>query len=123
MKSRVVLRKSGKFYYTYDNNAFVLHAITNYKISNGRVGFPINTLGKVETLLEEKKINYTVIIKDEEVEKKDFKNRNNYNKYLEYGKENNQRIKREEELIELIKKLPKEKTNEIIKYLTGMIYE
>ena len=66
---------------------------------------------------EKNGIDYNFISKEE------FLNNIRNNKYLEYGKENNQRIKQEEELIELIKKLPKEKTNEIIKYLTGMIYE
>ena len=41
------IRKHGKFYASYDNDALVLHAITGYKVSNGRVGFPENVLGKV----------------------------------------------------------------------------
>ena len=123
MRGKIILRKAGKFYYTYDDSTFVLHAITKYKISNGRVGFPVSALGKVESLLEDSKVNYVVIVNDEEITKKDFKNQNKYKKYLKEGKQSNREIKQEEQLIELIKKLPKEKTEEIIEYLTEMIYE
>ena len=47
MKDYVTLRKTGKFYSAYEEDAYVMHAIMGYKISNGRVGFPCEVLGKV----------------------------------------------------------------------------
>ena len=47
MKDYVTLRKTGKFYSAYEEDAYVMHAIMSYKISNGRVGFPCEVLGKV----------------------------------------------------------------------------
>ena len=54
MKS-VRLRKYGKFYATYDDDALVVHGIFKYKICNGRVGFPESALGKVTNVLADKK--------------------------------------------------------------------
>ena len=54
MKS-VRLRKHGKFYATYDDDALVVHGIFKYKICNGRVGFPESALGKVTNVLADKK--------------------------------------------------------------------
>ena len=83
------IRKHGKFYGSYDNDALVLHAITGYKVSNGRVGFPENVLGKVVNELDNHKINYVVIEKDNEVDKKKYP-KDNYDKYLKIGIKNNQ---------------------------------
>lgn len=49
----VVLRKSGGFYIFFDDDAIIISFLCNYKINNGRVGFPINTINKVTNLLED----------------------------------------------------------------------
>ena len=48
----VVLRKSGGFYICFDDDAIIISCLCNYKINNGRVGFPINAINKVTNLLE-----------------------------------------------------------------------
>ena len=64
MKHVVSLRKVGKFYQCYEDDAYVIHALMNYNICNGKVGFPITSLGKVQNKLDEFKINYQILEKD-----------------------------------------------------------
>jgi len=99
----------------------VLHAITGYKVSNGRVGFPENVLGKVVNELDNYKINYVVIEKDTEVDKKKYP-KDNYDKYLKIGKKNNEDGIKQRDLIERIKNLDKDKLNKIIKYIEEVCY-
>ena len=81
----VVLRKSGGFYICFDDDAIIISFLCNYKINNGRVGFPINTINKVINILEDNCINY--IIKENMVikEKKSFGKKNKYKFYLDKG--------------------------------------
>ena len=123
MKEHVKIRRQGKFYTAYEKDAYVLHATSGYKISKGRVGFPVNVLGKVQNTLEDKKISYVIIEKDEEVEKKDYKKANQYQKYLERGIKSCEDKKREEDLIEKIKSLPSYKIQKIMEYINEVIYE
>lgn len=54
-----------------------------YKIlSEGKTGFPENTLIKVLNTLEDKKISYTIINKHENPITKSYDNLNNYHKIL-----------------------------------------
>lgn len=115
------IRKHGKFYSSYDNDALVLHAVTGYKISNGRVGFPENTLGKVVNKLNDYKINYVVIEKDTEVDKQKYP-KDNYEKYLKIGIKNSQDDIKQKDMIERIKNLDKDKLDKIIKYLEEVCY-
>ena len=123
MKEHVKIRRQGKFYTAYEDDAYVLHAISGYRISKGRVGFPVNSLGKIQNNLEDKKISYVIIEKDKEVEKEDFKAKNNYQKYLELGKKSCEQKRREEELIDAIKALPNDKIRRIMKFINEVIYE
>lgn len=56
----VVFIKSGVFYYTYDKDASILSFIMKYKIINNRVGFPVNNLEKVLSILSNIRINVYV---------------------------------------------------------------
>lgn len=58
MRSNIVIRKNGGFYYVFDDDAIIISYLTGYKISSGRCGFPLNSLSKVTNLLEENMINY-----------------------------------------------------------------
>ncbi len=68
MSKKVRLRKQGKFYASYEDDAYVISAIMGYKYSNGKIGFPLESLGKVTSKLEEKKVNYVIIENNEEKE-------------------------------------------------------
>ncbi len=122
MKKHVRLRKQGKFYCSFEDDAYVIHSIFGYKISNGRVGFPIESLGKVTNTLDNYKVDYVVIEKDKEILKNSFP-KNNYNKYLLEGKKSYDTIKHEEELIDIVKNLSEEKVNKIINYIKEVINE
>ena len=86
MRSSVVIRKAGGFYYTFDDDAMIISYLTGYKISGDRCGFPLNSLSKVTNLLEDNSINYLVKEKMEEVDRREFKKNNKYNKMLDKGK-------------------------------------
>ena len=62
MNKIVNLRRVGKFYQAYEDDAYVIHAIMGYNVSNGRIGFPINSLGKVQNKLEECKVRLQIKI-------------------------------------------------------------
>lgn len=64
-KDTVILRKSGIFYHAYDDSAFVLCELFEYKVkkqSSGRcrVGFPVAKLDKVIKVLKSEHINIIV---------------------------------------------------------------
>lgn len=64
-ENTVVLSKRGLFFYAYDNDAIVLHNVTNYKLvekDNGKLccGFPESALAKVVIKLKEKEISYKI---------------------------------------------------------------
>ena len=84
----LIMFKSGNFYISLNNDAFIMNNIFNYKIiviSNYiKIGFPINSLNKVSTKLDELKINY--IIYDKAIIQKIKFAPNNYKKFV---KENN----------------------------------
>ena len=78
MNNTVVLRKSGGFYICFDNDAIILSYLCNYKISNGRVGFPINTINKVTNLLIDNNINYIIKENKNNKEKKKYDKKKKY---------------------------------------------
>lgn len=86
MSVSVVIRKSGGFYYAFDDDAIIISYLTGYKVSGDRCGFPLNSLSKVTNLLEDNSINYIVREKMEDVDRKDFKKNNKYDKILDKGK-------------------------------------
>lgn len=84
-KNYIILFKCGNFYISLNDDANVMNNIFNHKIvDNGsfiKTGFPISSLNKIITELEDKQINYLIIDK-EIISKNKFKN-NNYINYLE----------------------------------------
>ena len=123
MKKCVNLRIIGKFYQAYEDDAYVIHALMDYKVSNGKVGFPISSIGKVQNKLDECKINYKIIDKDSIVSENDFRNFNKYDKYLKDGiKSMNKKIN-DDKLLDTILNLPDDKVDKIIKYIQEVINE
>ena len=86
MKEYVLIRKSGGFYNVFDDDAIIISYLTGYKITDGRCGFPLNSLNKVTNLLDDNKVNYTVKEKMEDEEKKNYKKNNKYSNVLDKGK-------------------------------------
>lgn len=81
----VLLIKSGNFYITLEKDAIVMHNIFDYKLNNKsniiKVGFPITSLNKITSKLDNIEVNYLII--DNNIVFKNKFNKNNYNKYLE----------------------------------------
>ena len=90
-KDYILLIKSGNFYICLNNDAIVMHNIFNYKIKECtnliKVGFPINSLLKVEKYLDTIKVNY-VIFDEYIINKRKFKD----NKYSKYSSKHNYRV-------------------------------
>ena len=114
MKDIVKIRKQGKFYVAYEDDDYVIHSVMGYKMSNGKIGFPINSLGKVLAILEDYKINYQVLEKEEEVSKMIFP-KNNYRKYCLDGKKKCDEVVRINCLVEKIKNLSQEQLILVLK--------
>ncbi len=97
-------------------------AIMGYKYSNGKIGFPVESLGKVTSRLEEKKVDYVVIEDNEEKESMKY-SPNNYNLYLELGEKKVSRLLTEEELLKKIDNLDEAKLDKIIDFIKKVINE
>ncbi len=69
MECVVKIYKHGKFYNVYGNDAIVVSVLTNYKVINNRLGFPISMINKVIGLLHRNKISYIVFDKDNIIRK------------------------------------------------------
>lgn len=90
----IVFVKLGKFYHCYGKDAYIVSYFFDYKLSliENTVytcGFPNQSLKKVLSRLENKKISYVIIDRRnnyELQEKEDFKNLNTYDKYFEKAK-------------------------------------
>ena len=109
-KNYVLIRKSGKFYNVFDDDAYIFNYLFNYNIINYKVGFPESAYKKVINKLEECSINY-IVLGTEKIEKT-FKNKNKYKRYLEHSKINN---KFEMNLKELTNKLEKFSYEELVR--------
>ena len=59
-KNIITISKKGNFCNIYNNDCYILYYLFNYKIINNKLGFPINSLPKVITTLENRKINYSI---------------------------------------------------------------
>ena len=117
----IVLRKVGGFYQAFDDDALIISYLFNYKITNYRSGFPVNTLNKVTNALEERKINY--LVKGEEETFKVFKKDNNYSKYLDKAKTKDKIDKRVKNILEKLNSMETTKLEKILKTIEEIIYE
>lgn len=93
--------KSGMFYNAFDEDANIINLIFEYKISNNKIGFPINNIDKVMNKLNEIKINYIVYNFDDSSIFKNFNN-NSYNYYHNIYKKKEYDEKSKKILIERI---------------------
>ncbi|MBR1718360.1 MAG: hypothetical protein IJ715_03730 [Bacilli bacterium] len=82
-KDYVIFIKSGNFYECLSNDALIINNLLNYKVkrigNTLKVGFPINNISVVTSLLVNNNISYIVVDKD--IIDKYNSNSNNYNCY------------------------------------------
>lgn len=86
-KDYVVMIKSGNFYYSFDDDAFILKHYFNYQIRDNKVGFPLNAKAKVKSVLNRHDVNLIEII-DDYGYVLETKNKNEYNNVLKEAKSN-----------------------------------
>ena len=94
-----------------------------YNVSNGRIGFPVSSIGKVQNKLEEYKISYQIMDRESITDSNDFKNNNKYDKYLCVGIKSMDKKRSNDELLEKIKNLPDDKVDKIINFINEVIDE
>lgn len=100
----VIMTKVGKFYKVYGKDAYILSYLLQYKVkTEGKfmsLGFPDHSLKKVQSVLENRKINYLVLDSRTNYsidEKQEFNNLNKYKEVYEKSKtyvNNQNRIER-----------------------------
>jgi len=83
MNKYLILKKNGKFYNSYNDDAIILNYLLHYKLVGNRIGFPTSSLNKVKLCLESKKISYKIIENEAEEE---FNNGNKYDEVLAKAK-------------------------------------
>lgn len=57
----LVFLKSGNFYCTYAEDSLIMNYLFNYKVMDGRVGFPVNSINKVLNVLSARGVSCVVL--------------------------------------------------------------
>lgn len=106
----VVLIKTGTFYETLQDDAYIINNLFGYAIKDKssyvQAGFPKVVLPKVENTLEDKKINYLVLDRADnydELERTDYEKLNKYDHFLEKGKREYKRLEKIEKYNKYLK--------------------
>ena len=116
-KEEVLLVKIGDFYHCFGRDSYIISYLFNYKLRKTKenyytCGFPEKSIGKVENVLVNKKINYIILDSRDNYNidvYENYKNLNNYTSVLEKAKKN---IKIKEEISLIYNKL-KKKINDV----------
>ena len=116
MEDVVEIRKSGKFYNTFGNDAIVIHYLLNYKIvkEKGGVGFPETAFNKVIKALEDNEVSYKIYEKNEITQEHDFKKLNN-------GKNNLSVEERVEKVLKKVNELNNRELDKLLKVIEDAI--
>lgn len=124
----IIIIKIGNFYETYDKDAIIINQITKYKLkykNSITVGFPLISLDKVKSKLEDLHINYIIIEKTDcykIISKKKFKD-NNYIKYEEEAQKKLIIKTRIDDIYNNLTSYKNENINEILLKIENIIYE
>ena len=114
--NNVILLKSGNFYASYENDAYLLNYLLNYQLNDYKVGFPKAALPKVLETLKVNQIN--VIVEDLKIE---YEN-NQYDDLLYRAKKNYYQTLNEKVLLEEISFLIKNNPENLSK-IRSFIHE
>lgn len=122
-KDVVEIRKCGKFYNVFGEDAVILHHLLNYKIvvDKGGTGFPEIAYNKVINSLEDAKISYKVSEKYEILAEKDFKKLNEYKKILKLGLKDLSYEERISKIENKLNKLSEKELDEILEIIENAI--
>ncbi len=119
----IELRKSGKFYNSFGDDAIIIHYLTGYKIvkEKGGVGFPESAFNKVINALEDAEVSYKVYEKDNVLAEKDFKKINSYKKLLKKGTNELSVEERYNKIENIIRSLSEDKLDYILEVIENAI--
>ncbi len=123
MRDYVEIRKSGKFYNTFGDDAIILHYLLGYKIvkDKGGVGFPESAYNKVINALEENEVSYQVYEKDALIIENNFKKLNSYKSIKKKGLNNLSVEERFNKIFNKINSLSGEELENILKVIENAI--
>ena len=124
MNSEVIeLRKSGKFYNSFGDDAIIIHHLMKYKIvpSKGGVGFPEISFNKVINTLEDNNVSYKVYEKDNLLLEKDYQKLNSYKKLLANARKELSFEQRINDIEKKIKTLSNKKINQLLEVIEDAI--
>lgn len=93
-KEEVLLVKIGDFYHCFGRDSYIISYLFNYKLRKTKenyytCGFPEQSLAKIESKLENKKISYIILDKRNNYRVdtyQNYRNLNNYKKIYEKSK-------------------------------------
>lgn len=117
-KNYILLKQGGKFINVYNEDAYIISYLLNYKIINNKVGFPLSSLNKVINILDTNTINYKI-----NDTYKNYKNKNKYTKALNYSKSIIHTRNRFTSLEDSLKGLSIEQLDKIISFIEELINE
>lgn len=119
----IELRKSGKFYNCFGDDAIIIHYLTGYKIvkEKGGVGFPESAFNKVINALEDAEVSYKVYEKDNVLAEKDFKKINSYKKLLKKGTNELSVEERYNKIESIIRSLSEDKLDYVLEVIENAI--
>ena len=119
IKNYVLISKgTGKFYNVYEDDAFIISFIMDYKVLPGiKCGFPDNVLSKVIKNLDDNHISYKVVVNNTVTDEYNYKNLNQYDKYVILSRKTAMLNDRLDLLIKEIKKADRATLEKIIEYI------
>ena len=101
----IIFIKIGQFYHCYGRDAVIVSYLFNYNIkkidNNYNCGFPISALNKVETKIEQMKINYLVVNKSDNFEVYEEQNFKSENKYIDIYNKAHKYVNRKNRITEI----------------------
>ena len=119
IKNYVLISKgTGKFYNVYEDDAFIISFIMDYKVLPGiKCGFPDNALSKVIKNLDDNNISYKVVVNKTFTDEYNYKNLNQYDKYVILSRKTAMLNDRLEMLVKEIKRADRAALEKIIGYI------
>lgn len=115
MKTELTIREGNLFCYAFDEDAIILNYLFGYKMKNGQIGFPKNSISKITSILDNEKVDYKVI--GEKSLEKNFATENQYETILKKAQENNETTSLKEEINEIINLYTKEELTILLNQL------
>ena len=120
MSKYVEFKKKGKFYEVKYEDAYILWYLLKYKINKNKVAFPESSLFKVIDTLKFYQVGYSFTL-DNNLDYIKSNYENKYEEILEKAKNEWKKLKKEEEMLEKLKKAKQEDLEKVISYMEEIL--